>query len=304
MIDQKVFVEQYYPSANDARKNDVIRFLDNLTELVGNTPIAEALKDKQLLCNAFYVQKAGNNISRPHYQKIKEYLLNVFKHVGVNANVPSREEVIASQESISYFRGLNELLSFIDDVGKEVLKNDYNPTQDLVRVKAVCVFGWLGFTPDDIANLKIRDLSPIGLEGYSVSGRGGSFEIYGHPFSAVYYLSDLESYKGLPTGRKVILKGNDEYLFRPTDSNCEKLDGGQIIQIIKRFNMSVPRSMKTSIIFRNLHKNELFLEIYNDTSKQTLINKITSIMGCTLNYAFNYRDQYLEFVKALENNEI
>lgn len=303
MINQQEFVERYYPSANASRKSDVIRFLDNLSELVGNTPIAEALKSKQLLCNAFYVQKAGNSISRPHYQKIKEYLLNVFEYVGVNSEVPSRDEVIASQESVCYFRGINELLSFIDAVGDEVLTG-YNPTQDLVRVKAVCVLGWLGFTPEDIANLTVRDLTPIGLDGYKISGRGGSFEIYGQPFAAIYYLSDLESYKGLPSGRKVILKGNDDYLFRPTDANCEKLDGGQIIQIIKRFNMSVPRSMKTSIIFRNLHKNALFLEIYNDKSEQSLINKITSIMGCTLNYAFNYRDQYVEFVKALENNEI
>lgn len=303
MINQQEFVERYYPSANDSRKSDVIRFLDNLGELVGNTPIAEALKSKQLLCNAFYVQKAGNSISRPHYQKIKEYLLNVFEYVGVNSEVPSRDEVIASQESVCYFRGINELLSFIDAVGNEVL-TDYNPTQDLVRVKAVCVLGWLGFTPEDIANLTVRDLTPIGLDGYKISGRSGSFEIYGQPFAAIYYLSDLESYKGLPSGRKVILKGNDGYLFRPTDANCEKLDGGQIIQIIKRFNMSVPHSMKTSIIFRNLHKNALFLEIYNDKSEQSLINKITSIMGCTLNYAFNYRDQYVEFVKALENNEI
>lgn len=303
MINQTEFVERYYHSASDLRKSDVIRFLENLEGLIGNTPITEALKNKQLLCNAFYVQKAGNSISRPHYQKIKEYLINVFDYAGINYNVPSREEVIASQENVCYFRGIDELLSFIDVVGNQVL-TDYNPTQDLVRVKAVCVFGWLGFTPDDIANLTLRDLSPIGFEGYKISGRGGSFEIYGQPFAAIYYLSDLESYKGLPSGRRIILKGNDEYLFRPTDSNCEKLDGGQIIQIIKRFNMSVPRSMKTSIIFRNLHKNALFLEIYNDKSEQSLINKITSIMGCTLNYAFNYRDQYVEFVKALETNKI
>lgn len=62
--------------------------------------------------------------------------------------------------------------------------------------------------------------------------------------------------------------------------------------------------MKTSIVFRNLHKNALFIEVYNDTTDKSLINKITSIMGCTLNYAFSYRDQYMKFVEALENNKI
>lgn len=303
MINYQDFVARYYPTANTARQDDVARFLDNLKDIIGETPLADALKNAQVLCSAFYLQKAGNNISRPHYQKIKEYLINLFDFVGVEATVPTREEVLASQETICYFRGINELLEFIDKVGASALVN-YNPTTDLVRVKSVCVLGWLGFTPDEIADIKVRDLSPIDLSGYKVSNKSGIYEVYGQPFTALYYLSGLEEYNGLPSGRKVILKGNDEYLFRPTDANCEKLDGGQIIQIIKRFNNCIPHSMKTSIVFRNLHKNALFIEVYNDTSEKSLINKITDIMGCTLNYAFNYRDQYMKFVEALESNKI
>ena len=303
MIDYQDFVARYYPSANSARQQDVARFLDNLAEIIGETPLADALKNTQALCSAFYLQKAGNNISRPHYQKIKEYLINLFDFVGIEATVPTREEVLASQDTICYFRGINELLEFIDKVGNSALAN-YNPTTDLVRVKSVCVLGWLGFTPDEIADIKVRDLTPIDLSGYKVTNKSGTYEVYGQPFTVLYYLSGLEEYNGLPSGRKIILKGSDEYLFRPTDANCEKLDGGQIIQIIKRFNNCIPRSMKTSIVFRNLHKNALFIEVYNDTTDKSLINKITSIMGCTLNYAFSYRDQYMKFVEALENNRI
>lgn len=303
MINYEDFAARYYPTANTARQNDIARFLDNLVEIIGETPLKDALKNTQVLCAAFYLQKAGNNISRPHYQKIKEYLINLFDFVGVDATVPTREEVLASQDTICYFRGINEMLEFIDKVGSSALAN-YNPTTDLVRVKAVCVLGWLGFTPDEIADIKVRDLSPIDLNGYKVSNKSGTYEIYGQPFTVLYYLSGLEEYNGLPSGRRIILKGNNEYLFRPTDANCEKLDGGQIIQIIKRFNNCIPRSMKTSIVFRNLHKNALFIEVYNDTSDKSLINKITSIMGCTLNYAFNYRDQYVKFVDALESNKI
>ncbi|WP_303341532.1 hypothetical protein [uncultured Duncaniella sp.] len=303
MIDYQDFVARYYPSANNARQDDITRFLDNLVEIIGDTPLANALRNTQVLCSAFYLQKIGNNISRPHYQKIKEYLINLFDFVGVDATVPTREEVLASQETICYFRGINELLEFIDKVGSLALTN-YNPTADLVRVKSICVLGWLGFTPDEIANIKVRDLSPIDISGYKVSNKNGTYEVYGQLFAALYYLSGLEEYNGLPSGRRVILKGNDEYLFRPTDANCEKLDGGQIIQIIKRFNHCIPRSIKTSIVFRNLHKNALFLEVYNDATDKSLINKIASIMGCTPNYAFNYRDQYLKFVEALESNKI
>ena len=170
MIDYQDFAARYYPSANTARQNDITRFLDNLAEIIGETPLADALKNTQVLCAAFYLQKAGNNISRPHYQKIKEYLINLLDFVGVDATVPTREEVLASQDTICYFCGINELLEFVDKVGNSALAN-YNPTTDLVRVKSVCVLGWLGFTPDEIADIKVRDLTPIDLSGYKVTDR-------------------------------------------------------------------------------------------------------------------------------------
>ena len=83
MINYEDFVARYYPTANTARQNDIERFLDNLTDIIGETPLKDALKNTQILCSAFYLQKAGNNISRPHYQKIKEYLINLFDFVGV-----------------------------------------------------------------------------------------------------------------------------------------------------------------------------------------------------------------------------
>ena len=72
MIDYQDFVARYYPSANNARQDDITRFLDNLVEIIGDTPLANALRNTQVLCSAFYLHKAGNNISRPHYQKMKE----------------------------------------------------------------------------------------------------------------------------------------------------------------------------------------------------------------------------------------
>ena len=50
MIDYQDFVARYYPSANSARQQDVARFLDNLAEIIGETPLADALKNTQALC--------------------------------------------------------------------------------------------------------------------------------------------------------------------------------------------------------------------------------------------------------------
>ena len=304
MINNNEFVDRYYPAANATRKDDVLRFLDNLNELIGDTPVKDALKNKSILCRVFYLQKSGN-ISRPHYQKIKEYLLNLFDYTGVEGIVPSREDVIAAQNAVCYFRSINALLAFIDSVGEHRIEN-YNPTTDLVRVKAVCVLGWIGLSPVEISNLKRKDLTPIGLDGYQINTSKGTFEIYGEPFTTLYYLTDLEEYNSLPVGgsrgRKIFIKSTSDYLFRSQDENCEKLIEKQIINIINRFNMG--SDSNTQIVFRNLYKNALFLEIYNDTSDKPLINKIIDIIGCSYNVALSHKEQYLKFAEAMDSNKI
>lgn len=304
MINYNDFTDKYYPSANVSRHNDISRFLDSLVVLVGTTSLTDALKDKSILCRVFFLQKTGN-ISRSHYQKVKEYLLNLFDYMGINSVVPTREEVIKSQDAICYFRGINELLHFIDSIGEQKI-DSYNQTTDLIRVKSVCVLGWIGLTPVEISNLKKRDLELIDLNGYKISGSKGTYEVYGEPFAALYYLTSLEEYNSLPVGgsrgRKIVLKSDSEYLFRTQIAECEKLNELQIVQILRRFNMSIPS--KTSIVFRNLHKNALFLEIYNDQSDKNLISKITDIIGCTYNVALSYKEQYLKFARAMDNNKI
>lgn len=304
MIDNNDFTGKYYPSANAARQDDIARFLDNLNELIGATPLAEALKDRKTLCRVFYLQKTGN-ISRPHYQKVKEYLLNLFDYVGVESEVPTREEVLASQDTICYFRSINSLLKFIDGVGEKRI-DSYNPTTDLVRVKAVCVLGWIGLSPIEISNLKRKDLQPIDLDGFRITTTKGTFELYGDPFATLFYLCDLEEYNSLPVGgshgRKIFIKSTSDYLFRSQNEDCVKLDEKQIINIIGRFNMG--SNTNTTIVFRNLHKNALFLEIYNDKSDKSLINKIMGIVGCSYNVALSHREQYLQFAEAMNNNKI
>lgn len=304
MINYQDFAKRYYPSANNTRQNDVMRFIDNLNELIDNTPISEVLTNKQTLCQVFYLQKTGN-ISRPHYQKVKEYLLNIFEYVGIQSIVPTREEVIASQDVTCWFRNLNALLQFIDRIGEKKI-NLYNPTTDLIRVKALCVLGWIGLSIDEISNLKRQDLQPIDLHGFRISTTNGTFEIFDEPFTALFYLCDLDGYNSLPVGRsrgrKIYLVSDTDYLFRPQDEGVEKLNSKQLINIISRFNMGSDSS--TVILFRNLHKNALFLDIYNDTTDKPIINKIIETIGCNYRVALSYREQYVQFAKAMDNNKI
>ncbi len=302
MINYDEFIECYYPSVTISRRNSIKSFLNNVTEVVGNKPIEEALKNKLTLCDIFYIQKSGN-MSRSHYQKIKEYLINLFDFLGIQAIIPTREEVLNSLDNIYYFRGINEMLNFIDEVGEHVLPY-YNPTADLVRVKSICVLGWLGFTIEEIVNLKKSNLSLVGCNGYRLSNKHGTFEIFDAPFAALYYLSELNEYKGIPSGKKIVLKSNEEYLFRSQNITREKLDALTIAVILKRFNSCIPSSRHIQILFRNLHKNALFIEIYNDISNRSLMEKITDIMKCDYKVGLSYKEQYNKFVTLLKNNEI
>ena len=303
MINYEEFIERYYSSANEARKKDVQRFVDNLNNLIGDTSLSEALRDKRLLCKSFYLQSTGA-ISRPHYQKMKEYLLNIFDFTGVDSAVPSREEVMKSQNHVAYFRSIDDLLKSIDEVGKRLLP-DYNPSADLVRVKGICVLGWMGFSLTEITKLKKDDLIPIDNIGFKITNGRDNYEVYGEPFSVLFYLKSLDSFRGLPGGKLIYLKSDNRYLFRFAEPNGTTIAETQLAQSLKRFNDQAAILGKKSIIFRNLHKNALFLEIYKSKpSEEDLISRIISVINCTYNYALNYKVQYLNFVEALNSGEI
>lgn len=304
MVNYKAFVDKYYPAASEPAQKNIARFLNNLTELLAATKVPEqAITDKTLLCKAFFLQDS-NGVSRAHYQKIKGYLLNLFDFLGVQGTVPSREEVIASQADAGYFRGIEEIMEFIDSVGVAVRGENYNPTRDLVIVKSICVLGWMGFTTDEIAKMRKSALRPLGMDGYQIMHGVDVYEVSGAAFAALYYLSDLTEYKALPNGKPVQFAGDPSYLFRPAIRGT-KICGNSISQSIKRFNTRIPPAFSQhTIVFRNLYRNARFLEIYSDTSDRPLQQKIMDAMGCTANYVFSYQEQYLHFVDLLEGNKI
>lgn len=306
------FIESYYSNASETKKNDVKRFLENLENLRGKDSLSDILQDKDMLCESFFMQQRGT-ISRSHYQKIKEYLLNLFNFTGVFGTVPTREEVIKSRNFAEYFRSLEALLDFIDNVGW-TLRKDYNPAADLVRVKGMCVLGWMGFSLNEISALKKKDLVPIDNIGFKISTNRDIYEIYGEPYSVLYYLRDLKEYNGLVSGKKTVLQGHEEYLFssfnllmrkrNPADEQ-NGISVNHLIQILSRFNNDIPKTKGKIITFRNLHKNAMFVEIYKaNPSQNEVIPTIAKVMNCTKRYASTYKAQYLYFAEAMNKGKI
>jgi hypothetical protein len=302
MLDFDAFVSKYYPNANEQRTNDVKRFLTHVTNLLGDSLLVDKLADRNFLCDAFYMQRL-NSITRTHYQKIKEYLVNLFDWCGVQGEVPSRENVIEFTHVYAYFRSLESAMQFIDHVGELILA-DYNPTQDLVVVKAIFILGWYGLSLKEIVALRRACVTEC-RNGYGIVSIGDEqISIDAESAKVLMYLKYLDCYKSLPNGKIRYFKSCDEYMFRPTAVGCEGMLETYIVQILNRFNTHVPRHLHQNIAFRNIYRNAKFVDISNDNSNTPLLEKIQIYTKCSPKQAFSYRTQYLAWLELIKQNKI
>lgn len=302
ILDFDAFISKYYPNAGEQRLSDVRRFLAHISELAGNSVLSEKLADHDFLCNAFYMQRL-NSITRTHYQKIKEYLLNLFDWYNIKAEVPTQEEVIEFTQVYAYFRSLESALQFIDHVGELRLVN-YNASQDLVIVKSIFILGWYGLSLKEIVSLKKVDISK-NKDGDGLVCFGNKCIIVDAiSIDALMNLKYLDNYKSLPNGTTKTLKGCEDCLFRPTAANCDGVAETHIAQFLKRFNDNVPRHLHQNIAFRNIYRNAKFVDVYNDKSNDSLLQKIEKHTACSPKQAFSYRTQYLAWVELINQNKI
>ncbi len=302
MLDFDAFVDKYYPTANEQKVNDVRRFLAHASELAGDSDLKDKLSDDNFLCGTFYLQKL-NAITRTHYQKIKEYLLNLFDWYKIDGKVPSHATVIGFTQVYTYFRDLDSALLFIDKVGEARLEN-YNPRQDLVTVKSIFILGWYGLSLKEISSLKKNDVAKT-ENGTGVIRVGNKkIRVDSRSIDVLMNLKYIESYQSLPGGRIKYFKGREDYMFRSPNSACESVEETHITQTIKRFNANVPCYMNQNIAFRSIYRNAKFVDVYNDASNDSLLQKLEKHTACSSKQTFSYRTQYLAWVELINEGKI
>lgn len=304
MLDCNLFIERYYPNANESKISDLKRFINHFEKIIGKKTPQEILSDVETVCRLFYLQDAGA-IGRTHYQKIKDYVINLFDWFGVQGEVPSREKVLKSSESTCFFQNLKVALNFIDEVGKRKIV-DYSPYTDLVTIKTIFVLGWYGLSRTEIVNLKKSDVSEKNGKGYiTLSDR--TIEIDKTYFESIISLKYLDGYKSLPEGRYREFKSDEAYMFRltkvyhsETDEDNGQFKETHLVDMLKRFNSQVPFDLNYRIVFRYIHVNALFTVIYKDKSDKSLSKKIIEITHCSEKQAASYKTQYLAWVETLK----
>lgn len=303
-MDFDAFIAKYYSDANDVKQKDILRFLKNAEMLMGEKTPKETLKDKKFLCSLFFIRKGANNVSRAHYQKIKNYILSLADYYGIEIKIPSMEEVIEHQDITLLFKDLDSVLDFIDEIGRSQMIN-YNAYTDLAFVKGVVVLSWYGFKPDDIVLLtKSCLVNDNGTYKVFYPNSSEYIVVSRTAFQTLLSLSTVSQYKGLPSGKVKIFKGNPDLLFRPTIQGIQTIAPQGIIASLYHFNECVPQYKQTLLSFGLLRKNALFVEIYNDKSTIGLKEKIIQHMKCSRALAVGYQRQYLLWVETYYDDAI
>lgn len=301
MIDCNEFLSKYYTTTSPTKQNDVRTYIRSLNNLLGENDVASSLRDDTLLCRSFYIV-ASSGVSRTNYQKIKTYIVNLFDMYGIDKEVPSREQVLAAQTLKCYWKDLDDLMDFIDKIGENKMQN-YNPRTDLITIKAIAVLGWYGFSIEEVTEAKKDGLYQNDSK-YLIRIREKAVSLDWRSYDILCRLAFLYAYKGFPSGKLQILKGDGNYLFRPTTSGLSRWNENNVKQALKHFNYYAKSPANAIISFGKLHKNAIFTEVFNDQGDDGVYEKIIRITGCSSTLAQGYRKEYEQWLNICHKEKL
>lgn len=297
MVDYNEFVSRYYPYANEQKLGDIKRFISVVNDTKKDT--IDRFFKEPYVCSLFYIQKT-NGVSAPHYKKIKGYLSSLFAFLGISAKIPTRETVLGARQVLCLFPCIDSMFDFIDEIGNKHLEN-YDTNKDLLNIKAIVALGWYGFSIMQVMQLPRRCLSTKNGE-YFVESTDGTFtKIRERAYKYIDLYANSDFHRGLPTGRKVYYKSDDSMLIR--GSSVGRADDNIVAFSLARFNKMIPSNAR-AILFRNLHSNALFVELYENKSEEELTTRIIRIMSCNSDRAYYYVQDYMKWVQLFHPKKI
>ena len=107
---------------SDWDKNNFTRWLSGIAESFKDADIKAALSDKASLCKMFYTLK-NTSVNRQKYQQVKKDIQALQEYYGVTSPIPTRDEVLETQETSVLFKDLDSLMRFINKTGSQKLDN-------------------------------------------------------------------------------------------------------------------------------------------------------------------------------------
>lgn len=294
MIDKCEFLEKYYIGKNSCIVKSAENFIDKLNSITQGKDIARELTEKETMVQAFFFDKE-TNISRAFYQRIKKHIINLGEYLGVDIAIPTIQDVMNANNTQHYFKNLDSVISFVDEViGYEL--PEYNPTADSFYLKSLIILAWFGLSTEEMLKLKKSDVA-LGGKQCKINTHKPVHKYINIPSNLSPILSCLvnnDCYKGLPSGKKIYLNKNSEFLFSQKKNTNSVNPELALRQIIKRFNNLASR-YNTNISLTTLRKNGAFVDVYNDNSNESLSTKIKNRFGCDRFQSLTLTEQFLSW---------
>ena len=288
-------INEHFSNSSQSKKDDFRRWATKFVELCGSTPLSSVQSDTKLLCKTFYLSDKSA-VSRPSYQKVKEYLTVV---LGQDAIIPTREQVLESQEKTLYYKNLQSVIDLIDSVGASKLDN-YDKDDDLLFIKSLTILGWHGFSTDEAAALKKTALTYQDNKFYINSSTGGGIEITKADYTILDAAANNLAHRRFPDGRKEEYQ-DSEFLFRSYRADSDITTGNTLRQYLKRFNSHMADT-GYAISFSALKRNSLFVRVHDDNSTQTTHQKIMHYAPCNSVVAYGYEAEYNRWKSLYHKN--
>lgn len=261
------------------------RFHSNLKGDTSKSTIVASLKDKSFLVKLFFYKNRGG-VSRSLYYLVRAHIIALADFYNTEPNIPLRDEVLSSQSITSMYKDLDSILRLIEDVKVGKLESK----KDLLNIKVISILGWYGLSLNRITSLKRRDVLEGNLENIPKK-----------------YLSIIKEF-----ATSVFYKNpeitKDDFLFI-TSGSGEPVASNTIVAMLRDFNNSISTTMHV-IVFTNLRKNALFVEIYSDEqsyknkkfTSAELRSKIVEKFSCDQKVAFGFALEYKQWKKTTYNN--
>ncbi len=221
--------------------------------------------------SSFYLKKS---FSISLFQWLYEHDAATTETLNYVKNLSYDDALIEIDISTSYFRSLDDVMSYIDLVGDSKGAVDKD---SLLSIKACACILWMGIDIYDMIDIKKSDI------------RGNSIEFNNHLYSMpepaakiINRFAMLDNYFDFPGGRQKT-RVNSEYLFR--SCQCDHMNGNQLSCCVYRFNKTAEKYGK-KIVTVSLKKNSI-LCVARETGKD-----FAEIINCTPPVAFGLRRYY------------
>lgn len=229
------------------------------------------LSDKNELLKTFSSQRRGG-VSKALYYSIKSHIKALSEYYSVKIEIPSYKEVLDSLVIVSMYKSLDSILNFINTV-------ELDKTRDLLNIKKIVILGWNGLSLDEIALLKYENIINENDK---------------------YFISLTKKINITENEYNILIKGGKKngLVFTSTRGLPKSITSNTLAASLKNFNNLINGTGK-AILFRDLRKNALFVEVYKDEivygelfESAKLRKAIKSKFNCGEKNAFGFAQEY------------